>query len=388
MRKTIHLFPIFFLFVSSLPILQAYGQEQLLRIISPSTGSPAFAGKALTVTVAADPSVRSYIVIGGNPLPSPQPTSRPNEFVLAIPATIASGVYSLTAMGVASNNEMLASEPVEIKIERDDDPYGLTLEPFFMALDRGHQQQIRVLGDFERDLRVDVTNSSRIEFFAVNPKVASVNNKGVITGVSPGRAVIQVAYPNKQQGKIYTALVVEVSEPPPSGPAPAISRIAPESGIPGETQVTIEGTGFGATPGSGYVTIGTQSASAISSWTDTRIVATVPEYSWTGMVLVTQNDRHSNNFPFKILSPVIRGISPIRLVPGITMTIRGEEFGSAEKGFVTFDDVRAEVVSWNETGIIVIVPNNLTRGHIYVHQGRYTSNFVNFRIMPAEVPNK
>lgn len=388
MRKIIQLFPIFFLFVSSLPTLQAYGQEQLLRIISPSTGSPAFAGKALTITVAADPSVRSYIVLGGNPLPSPQPTSRPNEFVLAIPATIASGVYSLTAMGVAFSNEMLASEPVEIRIERDDDPYGLTLEPFFITLDPGHQSRVRVLGDFERGVRVDVTNSSRIEFSADNRNIASVDDKGVITAVSPGRGIIQVSYPNKQQGKIYAALVVEVSEPAPSGPAPSISRIAPESGVPGETQVTIEGTGFGATPGSGYVTIGTQSASAISSWTDTRIVATVPEYSWTGMVLVTQNDRHSNNFPFKILSPVIRGISPIRRVAGIAMTIRGEEFGSAEKGFVTFDDVRAEVVSWSETEIVVLVPNELARGHIYVHQGRYTSNFVNFRIMPAEVPNK
>ena len=56
---------------------------------------------------------------------------------------------------------------------------------------------------------------------------------------------------------------------------PTISSFTPTSGPVGSS-VTITGTNFGATQGVGGVTFGTTSSTVITSWTNTLIVATVP----------------------------------------------------------------------------------------------------------------
>jgi hypothetical protein len=53
----------------------------------------------------------------------------------------------------------------------------------------------------------------------------------------------------------------------------AVSTVVPTNGAPG-TQVTIMGTGFGATQGTSLVWLGTTKATVVT-WSNTQIVATV-----------------------------------------------------------------------------------------------------------------
>src|SRR5260370_28903397 len=61
-------------------------------------------------------------------------------------------------------------------------------------------------------------------------------------------------------------------------PAPQVASLSPASGVVG-TQVTINGSGFQAAQGSGYVGFyngGAFVTAAITRWSDAQIVATVP----------------------------------------------------------------------------------------------------------------
>ena len=71
-----------------------------------------------------------------------------------------------------------------------------------------------------------------------------------------------------------------------------ISNVTPVSGLPG-TQVTIAGSGFGASQGSGQVFLGT-AAGVVQTWSDAQIVAAVGTGAATGYALVIQNGAVSN----------------------------------------------------------------------------------------------
>ncbi len=82
------------------------------------------------------------------------------------------------------------------------------------------------------------------------------------------------------------------------GTPPSITSRTPATGAAG-TQVTINGTGFGATQGSGAVIVGSMNA-LITSWTDTQIVATVASGSVSGVVRIQQNALWSNALTFTV----------------------------------------------------------------------------------------
>jgi hypothetical protein len=81
-------------------------------------------------------------------------------------------------------------------------------------------------------------------------------------------------------------------------PTPVISNITPSLGPTG-TQVTIQGSNFGSTQGSGFVTFNGATATSIASWTSSQIVASVPSAapSGTGPVTVTVNSASSHKVP-------------------------------------------------------------------------------------------
>lgn len=84
--------------------------------------------------------------------------------------------------------------------------------------------------------------------------------------------------------------------------APAILSLAPTSGLVG-TSVTITGERFGDEQGASTVTFGGHAA-AITSWSDTQIVSTVPAAAYPGdrSVVVTVADP-SLPFPFAVVLP-------------------------------------------------------------------------------------
>jgi hypothetical protein len=80
---------------------------------------------------------------------------------------------------------------------------------------------------------------------------------------------------------------------------PSISSLSPTSGPVG-TNVTITGTGFGSTRGSGNVWLGGKTATNIVSWSDTQVVATVPTGATTSGTQVFQNGVWSNAVTFTV----------------------------------------------------------------------------------------
>jgi IPT/TIG domain-containing protein len=147
---------------------------------------------------------------------------------------------------------------------------------------------------------------------------------------------------------------------------PTLTSISPTSVIPGMT-MTLTGSGFGATRGSGSVTFfapgDTVGVSNYISWSDTQIVVTVPNRILPGVVYVTHNGTSSGQIAYTTIAPTLTSISPTAIKPGITMTLTGSGFGPTQGvGSVTFfapgDTVGARsFTSWSDTQIVLTVPS-------------------------------
>ncbi len=70
---------------------EASAQQPLLQITAPASGSVVTEGQAVTISVAADPSVQIVGVITQSPLPEVQSTSSSNQFSLTVPTTVLRG---------------------------------------------------------------------------------------------------------------------------------------------------------------------------------------------------------------------------------------------------------------------------------------------------------
>jgi len=97
-------------------------------------------------------------------------------------------------------------------------------------------------------------------------------------------------------------------------PLPTITSISPTSGTSG-TSVTVVGSGFGGSQGSGTVWIGGTYA-AVSSWSDGTVVATVGNNAVTGVAKVEQNLTWSNAVQF-VVPPTGGSGTAIILVPNV-----------------------------------------------------------------------
>src|SRR6202140_4499379 len=81
---------------------------------------------------------------------------------------------------------------------------------------------------------------------------------------------------------------------------PTITGITPTSGLAG-TQVTIAGSGFGATQGSGNVWLGSMYG-VVVSWSDAQVVATVASGSKTGTAAILQGGVWSNSVNLTVVT--------------------------------------------------------------------------------------
>jgi len=162
------------------------------------------------------------------------------------------------------------------------------------------------------------------------------------------------------------------------------------------TQVTITGTGFGASQGNGKVWLGS-TYGVVVSWSDTQVVANVASSSNTGVAQVLQGGVWSNSFTFTISSsspaPVISSISPGIGGIGTTVTIVGSYFGTAQgQSVVTFNGISATVSNWSDGSITARVPSGLALGvaTVSVNVNLTDSNVVQFTVtQPLFItPNK
>jgi hypothetical protein len=117
-----------------------------------------------------------------------------------------------------------------------------------------------------------------------------------LSGAAVGSWDVYVCNPDGQNCKLGGGFTVGYQ-------GPVITSISPDSG-PAGTAVTLNGSNFGSTRGSSYVTFGTEKASSYSAWSDTCIVCAVPQgLSGTVSVTVTTAGGSSGAVWFTVTEP-------------------------------------------------------------------------------------
>jgi IPT/TIG domain len=155
------------------------------------------------------------------------------------------------------------------------------------------------------------------------------------------------------------------------------------------TSVTIGGSGFGATQGQGMVVIGGVVA-AISSWSNTSIVAIVPTGSSdTGAVQVFVDGESSEPLAFNVgplVTPDLISLSLTQGPIGMGFQIKGFDFGEIQGASTVSMDGNAnlvKIINWSSDAITVsILPGGPTSGNIAVHLAGLNSSGVLFTVTP------
>jgi len=159
-------------------------------------------------------------------------------------------------------------------------------------------------------------------------------------------------------------------------PNPVVLSVSPSSG-PVNSQIQINGAGFGATQGSSTITVNSLPVNLVS-WSDTAIVATLPATASGGSILVTEGGVRSNsNINFNIPAPRITSISPARGNAGTQVNVTGSGFGTTRvgnNGLVFYSGYTAAIVSWSDTQIVATVPTLASAGPVYVSINGTNSN--------------
>ena len=191
-----------------------------------------------------------------------------------------------------------------------------------------------------------------------------------------------------------------------------ILTVSPSSGVPG-TPVTITGSGFGATQGTGQVWLGTANG-VVLSWSDSQVVAEVALGSMTGKARILQNGVMSNAVPFTINLPHITSITPNYGAAGTVVTINGSGFGGGtncggggggghpsvvtsrllvpavtqdstpntipNNSYVWIGGADGSITTWCSTKIVASVPSSAVTGVVQVEEDGLWSNALPFTV--------
>jgi hypothetical protein len=166
-------------------------------------------------------------------------------------------------------------------------------------------------------------------------------------------------------------------------PTPRITGLSPTSGVVG-TQVTISGSGFQTAMGSSAIRFNGFWATVVS-WSDTQIVAKVPDRTSTGPVTAVVNGNGSNSDQvFTMPNPTVTGLAPGVATCGSQVTVTGYGFGPSQgSSTVTLGGASATIVTWSDTQIVATVPYTAISGVAKVSVGGVDSNTNVFITVPA-----
>ena len=211
-------------------------------------------------------------------------------------------------------------------------------------------------------------------------------------------------------GILYTSVRV-------ANQGPVIEAVSPSVAYPGD-EVVISGWHFGKVRGAGHVSIAgvVPTSSGYKSWTDQKIVLTVPEKVGSGLVYVVTDKGQSEGVLFtnkqdipEVVSqsgqpghPFVQSIAPASGPPGSLITITGRNFGMNRGGStVTFQWVSVgtpspnpqqqgtviaasradfDYVSWSDQEIKVRVPDGAVTGNVVVNTEKGASNSTYFEV--------
>ena len=153
---------------------------------------------------------------------------------------------------------------------------------------------------------------------------------------------------------------------------PRITSVSPRQ-VQYSQVVTVTGNNFGSSRGSSTVRIGSVAipASALASWSNTRIRFRVPTNVRSGNVTVRTSAGTSNAISLGIISPYLASVSPSRGKTGDRLTLTGANFRSSRgSGYVLFaPNVRpssGDYVTWSDRRIVVKVPARARSGDVKV----------------------
>ncbi len=199
--------------------------------------------------------------------------------------------------------------------------------------------------------------TSTVKFASTTATVNSWSNTSivcVVPSVATGSVTVGVTT-SAGTGTINFTVTVPT-------PLPNITSISPTEG-PAGTEVTLAGTGFGASQGSSILSIGGETVQA-ASWLDSQIKFVVPDVpAGTGDVIVSTNGG-SDSIPFTVtqvtVPPVINSISPIEGPAGTEATLAGTGFGIA--GVLIIAGNPTSTNSWSDTQIEFAIPSGLSAG--------------------------
>ncbi len=156
------------------------------------------------------------------------------------------------------------------------------------------------------------------------------------------------------------------------GGSVSVSAFTPTSG-PVATAVTINGTGFSATPSQNTVTFN-GAALSITASTATQIVATIPGGATTGtpypFVVTTPTGSVTSTATFTVLTtgaPTISSVSPATAASGTAMTVTGTNFETVTaNNNLRVNLSPVQVGSATSTNLQANVPPSATTGRVSV----------------------
>jgi RHS repeat-associated protein len=215
--------------------------------------------------------------------------------------------------------------------------------------------------------------SGSVSFAGVTAATVSWSDTSIIASVPAGAAAGYVGV--WQNGLCSNGVFFT------SGTTPVLNPLG-SSSAPVGTTMTVAGSNFGATQGTGHVTLG-GSPVTVTAWSDTSVSFTVPAGVSAGYLGVWQNGICSNGQWF-IPAPRLDSISNWWGSTGSTLTVTGAGFGSSQgTGAVKFAGTDGVVSSWSDTAITVAVPAGAAAGYIGVWQNAACSNGIYFLPMSA-----
>jgi hypothetical protein len=152
-----------------------------------------------------------------------------------------------------------------------------------------------------------------------------------------------------------------------------ITGVAPAIAAPG-AWVTITGSGFGGSQGSGNVWLGGTIAAIqrTGGWSDGQIVAQVPTGTTGTGAQVLQNGVMSNVGTFTVDALLLTGIGPTPGSSPPAFTLTGTGFGAS--GTVWLGDRAGNAVSWSDTQVVATADPQAKSGVAKILQNGVWSN--------------
>jgi hypothetical protein len=180
------------------PIPAAAQQPASLQIAAPAAGTVVAPGQSIAVSLSspAGTTFAAAFVVGEDPLPTSDAANAvPAQLTMAVPASIASRRYGLTAFGRTTTGITVQSETMLIDVERPDMPRSIAADmPSVSFRVTGVRSPIALTAMFADGGSVDVTGSSRVSYVSANPAIVSVDANGVLMSAAPGQTAVTATY--------------------------------------------------------------------------------------------------------------------------------------------------------------------------------------------------